>query len=82
MLRFSKPVDHIKEDITVNMQTIRNIAKERGLKSSRLNKAALIRTIQLDEGNFDCFGSIVDYCDQQQCSWRDDCVASSSKRNS
>jgi hypothetical protein len=64
------------------LQTIRSIAKERGIKAARLNKGDLIRTIQRQEGNFDCFGSAADYCDQFGCSWRDDCLGSRRNRQS
>jgi len=60
----------------MHIQTIRSIAKERGIKAGRITKADLIRTIQREEGNFDCFGTAFDYCDQLQCSWRDDCLTS------
>jgi hypothetical protein len=29
---------------------------------------------QLREGNFDCFGKSADYCDQQECKYRQWCV--------
>lgn len=57
---------------------IRSIAKDHGLKTSRLGKAEMIRLIQKSEGNFDCFASPADgYCDQTGCLWRDDCLKSS-----
>ena len=58
------------------MQQIREIAKEQGVKAGKLKKADLIRTIQLAEGNFDCFGSAEADCDQQMCLWMDDCLSS------
>ena len=65
----------------MNMQEIRVIAKDYGIKSSRMTKAKLIQTIQLAEGNFDCFGSAIDgECDQAGCSWRDDCFVMSVKQ--
>jgi len=67
----------------MHIQTIRSIAKERGIKASRMSKAAIIRTIQRSEGNFDCFGSASEgICDQRQCVWRDDCLTSNNKRSS
>jgi len=66
----------------MHIQTIRSIAKEHGIKSGRQTKADLIRTIQRQEGNFDCFGTAFDYCDQLACSWRDDCLGSKQKRKS
>ncbi len=59
----------------MKIQEVRNIAKEKGIKTTRMNKADLIRAIQLAEGNFDCFGSPIDgFCDQMDCVWRDDCL--------
>jgi len=67
----------------MHIQTIRSIAKERGIKAGRMTKADMIRTIQRTEGNFDCFATAFDgVCDQLQCTWRDDCLSSSKKRKS
>jgi len=40
----------------------------------KYSKKELIRTIQKKEGNYDCFGTSKDYCDQEDCCWRTDCV--------
>ena len=53
---------------------IRKKAKSLGVKTSKIKKADLIRKIQKAEGNVDCFGSADDFCDQQSCCWRDDCL--------
>ncbi|MGQ9638089.1 MAG: SAP domain-containing protein [Thermodesulfobacteriota bacterium] len=59
----------------MKMQDIRKKAKDLGLKSTfGLSKAELIRRIQRAEGNFDCFGTATDYCDQFQCYFREDCL--------
>lgn len=59
----------------MHIQTIRSIANGLGIKSGKLGKTELIRSIQSAEGNFDCFGSANDgYCDQYACSWREDCL--------
>lgn len=59
----------------MNIQAIRAIAKSRGIRTAKLSKTDLIRTIQREEGNFPCFGTAVDgICDQANCSWRDDCL--------
>ena len=60
----------------MNMQEIRALARERGLKTGNIKKADLVRVIQRDEGNFDCFGRAAGGCDQQQCLWRADCLPS------
>ena len=65
----------------MNMQQIRVIAKQYGLKPSRLNKIELVQAIQQSEGNYDCFASAFDgYCDQPHCRWREDCFLSAKKR--
>ena len=65
----------------MHIQTIRTIAKQHGIKVSRMGKANIIRSIQRSEGNYDCFGSALDgHCDQQRCSWRDDCLSGKKQR--
>jgi hypothetical protein len=67
----------------MNMQEIRVKAKEFGIKTSRVSKMDLIHSIQLTEGNFNCFASAVEgVCDQLQCIWRDDCFAAAKKLHS
>jgi hypothetical protein len=51
----------------MKMQEIRNKAKTLGIKAKNVSKTDLIRMIQRAEGNFDCFGKAVDYCDQVDC---------------
>ncbi len=64
----------------MNMQEIRVLAKNHGIKSSRMSKVNLIKAIQLTEGNFSCFASAInDECDQQQCLWREDCFSAAKK---
>jgi len=59
----------------MKMVDIRDIAKKMGIKSGRLNKTKLIHAIQLNEGNFDCFGTAGQgECDQSVCQWREDCI--------
>jgi len=67
----------------MNMQEIRVLAKDFGLKTSGIKKIELIKTIQLTEGNFDCFASAKNAeCDQMKCVWRDDCFAAAKKLHS
>jgi len=62
------------------MQEIREIAKDYGIKTSRISKPDLIKQIQRTEGNFDCFATAESgECDQTACRWRDDCLTLATK---
>lgn len=62
----------------MNLEEIRTIAKSHSIKTGRLSKISLIKTIQLGEGNFDCYSTATQgECDQGGCSWREDCFESS-----
>jgi len=64
----------------MKMQEVRAKAKALGLKNTfGLSKVELIRRIQRAEGNFDCFGTAKDYCDQFECCFREDCIKPSSQ---
>jgi hypothetical protein len=64
----------------MKIDQVRSIAKAHNVKPDHLSKSELIRTIQIEEGNFDCFGSAYDgECDQGGCIWRKDCFAISHK---
>ena len=60
----------------MKMQEIRQRAKLLGLKLGKKRKADLIRTIQAAEGNFPCFQTGSEACDQSGCCWREDCQVS------
>mgnify|MGYP000480584205 CR=1 FL=1 len=64
----------------MNMQQVRAIAKERGVKVGKMKKFELIREIQSQEGNLACYATDVDgSCDQLACTWRDDCASTAKK---
>lgn len=63
----------------MKMQEVRVMAKRLGINSFGKRKADLIREIQRAEGNFDCFGSAQDHCDQTDCSFRPLCLEDSEK---
>ncbi|MDH5435639.1 MAG: SAP domain-containing protein [Gammaproteobacteria bacterium] len=64
----------------MNIQEIRKIAKNHGIKTSRASKLNIVREIQRQEGNFDCFATAVDgECNQVKCKWRDDCFSQAKK---
>lgn len=56
------------------MQDVRAMAKSLGINSFGKNKTELIREIQRKEGNFDCYGTAVDSCDQKDCCFYDSCL--------
>lgn len=58
----------------MTVRQLQKMAKELGLKPHGLKKAELIGAIQKAEGNFDCFGTASDYCDQVNCLFRRDCL--------
>ncbi len=59
----------------MNVKEIQVFARNRGIKPGRLNKINLVRLIQREEGNFDCFATAYDgVCDQTNCYWREDCL--------
>lgn len=65
----------------MQMQEIRTIAKNYGIKTSRQNKVELVRSIQAAEGNFNCFATAINgVCDQVGCTWRDDCFEAAKKK--
>jgi hypothetical protein len=55
-------------------EEIKEKAKELGIKVSRMKKDDLIKAIQKAEGNYECFGTAIDDCDQLNCCWKDDCL--------
>ena len=64
-----------REVRAMKIQEVRARVKELGLKGTfGLSKAELIRRIQRAEGNFDCFGTATDHCDQSECCFREDCL--------
>jgi len=64
----------IKKGTEMKMQEIRDIGKRYGISSFGKTKAELIREIQRAEGNFDCFGTAKDHCDQYDCCFRSLCL--------
>ena len=58
----------------MKMQEVRSLAKKQGINSFGKSKKDLILEIQRAEGNFDCFGSAIDYCDQKSCCFRPLCL--------
>ena len=64
-----------KDKVTImTIFEIRIIAKNLGIAPEKKNKADLIKSIQVKEGNIPCFKTAANYCDQTDCCWRKDCL--------
>ncbi|MDO8465896.1 MAG: SAP domain-containing protein [Gallionella sp.] len=56
------------------MTNIRTYANLMGINPGKLSKADLIKKIQVEEGNFNCYATASNsVCDQVNCLWRGDC---------
>ena len=58
----------------MDMTQIKEKAKQLGIQVGKLKKVDLIRAIQGKEGNFPCFETAKDYCNQLTCAWRKACL--------
>ena len=59
----------------MNVKEIQKMARDLGLKTTKLKKAEMILMIQKEEKNDECYGtSKVTSCGQDDCLWRADCV--------
>jgi len=64
----------------MNMQQIRQMAKEKGAKIGNSAKVDAIRMIQLSEGYSDCFAKDQSQdCAQEDCLFRSDCLKTMQK---
>lgn len=62
----------------MKLEEVRSIAKSRGIPLGKAKKAELIRMIQRDEGNLECFATVRNAeCNQVECCWRADCFSAS-----
>jgi hypothetical protein len=60
----------------MKLEAIRDVAKLHGLQIGKRSKSELIKSIQMEEGNFDCYATAyAGVCDQSDCLWREDCFA-------
>ncbi|MDP1633619.1 MAG: SAP domain-containing protein [Gallionellaceae bacterium] len=67
----------------MKLEDVRSIAKSRGIHPAKLSKLKLIRTLQIGEGNFDCFATTASgECDRWDCMWRADCFEAAKKGES
>ena len=52
----------------MKVEDIRTKAKSMGIKPNRMNKTELIRAIQRDEANVDCFATDrIEHCEEFDC---------------
>lgn len=59
----------------MKVENIKEIARERGIKTGKMKKVELIRIIQEQEGNPTCFASgKAGECGENRCLWREDCT--------
>ena len=60
----------------MKLQEIRDMARNAGLGSvGNMKKVDLVRQIQRQEGNSDCFATgQANQCGQMACLWRGDCL--------
>lgn len=59
----------------MRISEIEKKARAVGIKDTwKYSKKDLIKTIQRKEGNYDCFGTAKNSCDQLACCWKDDCL--------
>ena len=60
----------------MRLEVVRAIAKSHGIHTGKRTKTDLIKSIQSNEGNFDCYATAtLGVCDQGECLWRDDCFS-------
>ena len=59
---------------TKRMSGEQNVPREPGAIRNFADITALIRSIQLAEGNPVCFRRVEGYCDQMACGWRTYCL--------
>ncbi|RQW87056.1 MAG: SAP domain-containing protein [Geobacter sp.] len=58
----------------MKLEDVKKVAKDRGIQIKNMKKAEIIRAIQRDERNNDCYNTeSSDSCGQFSCTWRDDC---------
>jgi hypothetical protein len=59
----------------MKLEEIKEIAKQYNIRTGKTKKSDLVRTIQFNEGNEQCFDSgKATLCGQDTCLWREDCA--------
>jgi PP-loop superfamily ATP-utilizing enzyme len=58
----------------MKLEEVKKIAKQHGIQLKGMKKAEIIRAIQRNENNNDCYETgNAETCGQTDCLWRDDC---------
>lgn len=58
----------------MKLDAIKELAQQHGIKSAKMKKADLIRSIQIAEQNEPCFDAgRADSCGQDTCLWKTQC---------
>ena len=58
----------------MSIYEIRLLASEMDIDPKKLNKADLIKSIQIKDGSTPCFKTADTYCDKADCLWKSDCL--------
>lgn len=59
----------------MRLSEIEKKARSLGIKDTwKYSKKELIKKIQKAEGNFDCFGTAINFCNQNACLWISECL--------
>jgi hypothetical protein len=63
-----------EEELIMRIEEIKEIAKQHNIKTGKVKKSDLVKSIQQAEGNEQCFDSgKATLCGQPACAWREDC---------
>ena len=66
----------------MNLSEIKRMAKGMGINIFGMKKLDVVRAIQREENNIDCYGTPrVDVCNEDTCLWRNDCISLNHIRN-
>jgi len=60
----------------MKINDVRKMAKKMGINTYGVKKKDIIRAVQRAENNIACFATErVESCNEEKCSWRDDCLS-------
>ena len=65
----------------MNINQVRQIAKQRDINTYRMKKIDLIHRVQCSEKNIECFATErVVTCNEHACLWREDCISANNRQ--